>query len=133
MANVAIATYYVYKLSKSPLTGRAAGSFYAKGFAWSGQAAESVGQFGASEAALWPLGLADNQKGGVMVSLPDPLHPALVHFPIVLLLLGAAVAVLSALVNRGRLARRPGWPPPSNGRSRRASARTCQLGHAGCP
>jgi uncharacterized membrane protein len=39
-----------------------------------------------------------------MVTLPEPLHPALVHFPIVLLLLGAAAAVISALVNRGHLA-----------------------------
>lgn len=39
-----------------------------------------------------------------MFSLPDPLHPAVVHFPIVLLLIGAGVAVVSAFVNRWNLA-----------------------------
>ena len=38
-----------------------------------------------------------------MLSLPDPLHPAVVHFPIVLLLIGAGVAVISAFVNRWNL------------------------------
>ena len=37
-------------------------------------------------------------------SLPNPLHPAVVHFPIVLLLLGAFVALVMAFVPRGR------WP-----------------------
>jgi uncharacterized membrane protein len=31
------------------------------------------------------------------MNLPDPLHPAIVHFPIVLILLGFAMAVLSFL------------------------------------
>lgn len=38
-----------------------------------------------------------------MFSLPDPLHPAVVHFPIVLLLIGAGVAVISIFVNRWNL------------------------------
>jgi uncharacterized membrane protein len=39
-----------------------------------------------------------------MFSVPNPLHPAIVHFPIVLLLIGAAVAVVSVFVNRWHLA-----------------------------
>lgn len=38
-----------------------------------------------------------------LLTLPRPLHPALVHFPIVLVLLGAAVAVAAAIVPRWRL------------------------------
>ena len=38
-----------------------------------------------------------------VLSLPSPLHPALVHFPIVLLLLGAVVAVPAALITRWKL------------------------------
>jgi uncharacterized membrane protein len=38
-----------------------------------------------------------------MLSLPNPLHPALVHFPIVLILLGALVAVVAVVVRRGHL------------------------------
>lgn len=38
-----------------------------------------------------------------MFSLPDPLHPAVVHFPIVLLLIGAAVAVAAVFLNRWHL------------------------------
>jgi uncharacterized membrane protein len=37
--------------------------------------------------------------------LPDPLHPALVHFPIVLVLLGAAVAIAALVWPRGQLPR----------------------------
>jgi uncharacterized membrane protein len=45
------------------------------------------------------------KSGGTpMFSIPNPLHPAIVHFPIVLLLLGAAVAVASVFVNRWQLA-----------------------------
>jgi uncharacterized membrane protein len=39
-----------------------------------------------------------------MFSIPNPLHPAIVHFPIVLLLIGAAVAMVSVFVSRWHLA-----------------------------
>ena len=35
--------------------------------------------------------------------IPDPLHPAVVHFPIVLLLLGAPLAVVAVFVRRFNL------------------------------
>jgi uncharacterized membrane protein len=35
-----------------------------------------------------------------MLSLPSPLHPAVVHFPIVLILLGTLVAVAAAFTSR---------------------------------
>ena len=35
--------------------------------------------------------------------LPDPLHPAIVHFPIVLLLLGAPLAVMAVFVRKWHL------------------------------
>lgn len=35
-----------------------------------------------------------------MISLPSPLHPAVVHFPIVLILLGSLVAVAAAFTSR---------------------------------
>ena len=38
-----------------------------------------------------------------MFTLPEPLHPAVVHFPIVLLLIGAAVAVAAVFLNRWHL------------------------------
>jgi uncharacterized membrane protein len=38
-----------------------------------------------------------------MFQLPSPLHPAIVHFPIVLILLGAAVAVLAVFLRRWHL------------------------------
>ena len=38
-----------------------------------------------------------------MISIPDPLHPALVHFPIVLILIGTAVAVLAVFLRRWHL------------------------------
>jgi uncharacterized membrane protein len=39
-----------------------------------------------------------------MFSIPNPLHPAIVHFPIVLLLIGAAVAVVCVFVSGRHLA-----------------------------
>lgn len=38
-----------------------------------------------------------------MISIPNPLHPALVHFPIVLILIGTAVAVAAVFVRRWHL------------------------------
>lgn len=38
-----------------------------------------------------------------MFNLPEPLHPAVVHFPIVLLLVGAAVACAAVFLNRWHL------------------------------
>jgi uncharacterized membrane protein len=38
-----------------------------------------------------------------LFSLPNPLHPALVHFPIVLLLLGAVVAIVAVFTRRWHL------------------------------
>jgi uncharacterized membrane protein len=38
-----------------------------------------------------------------MFTLPTPLHPVIVHFPIVLILVGAPVAVISIVVNRWHL------------------------------
>ena len=38
-----------------------------------------------------------------MIPLPNPLHPALVHFPIALILLGALLAVWAAVFQRGHL------------------------------
>jgi uncharacterized membrane protein len=35
-----------------------------------------------------------------MFSLPSPLHPALVHFPIALILFGAVVAVAAVFIGR---------------------------------
>ncbi|QTN32477.1 hypothetical protein HZ994_09090 [Akkermansiaceae bacterium] len=38
-----------------------------------------------------------------MIPIPNPLHPALVHFPIVLILIGTAVAVAAVFVRRWHL------------------------------
>jgi uncharacterized membrane protein len=37
--------------------------------------------------------------------MPDPLHPAIVHFPIVLILLGAGAAIVAAIWRGGHLPR----------------------------
>jgi uncharacterized membrane protein len=38
-----------------------------------------------------------------MFEIPDPLHPAIVHFPIVLIFLGTLVSVLTIFTRRGAL------------------------------
>jgi uncharacterized membrane protein len=38
-----------------------------------------------------------------MFEIPDPLHPAIVHFPIVLVFLGTFFAILTILTRRGAL------------------------------
>lgn len=38
-----------------------------------------------------------------MIEIPDPLHPAVVHFPIVLIILGTLLSVLTILTRRGAL------------------------------
>lgn len=38
-----------------------------------------------------------------MLSIPDPLHPAIVHFPIVLILLGTMAAVAAVFIRRWHL------------------------------
>ena len=38
-----------------------------------------------------------------MFQVPDPLHPAIVHFPIVLIFLGTLVSVLAIFTRRGAL------------------------------
>jgi len=38
-----------------------------------------------------------------MLTLPSPLHPAVVHFPIVLILLGSGLSVLTVFVRRWHL------------------------------
>ncbi len=38
-----------------------------------------------------------------MIPIPSPLHPAIVHFPIVLILLGTLVAVCAAFIKRWHL------------------------------
>jgi len=38
-----------------------------------------------------------------MITLPNPLHPAIVHFPIVLIMLGSIVAVVAVIFPRRQL------------------------------
>ena len=38
-----------------------------------------------------------------MFEIPDPLHPAIVHFPIVLIFLGTLISILTIFTRRGAL------------------------------
>ncbi|MBV9106911.1 MAG: hypothetical protein JO313_12920, partial [Verrucomicrobia bacterium] len=38
-----------------------------------------------------------------MFEIPDPLHPAIVHFPIVLIFLGSLLSILTIFTRRGAL------------------------------
>ncbi len=38
-----------------------------------------------------------------MFEIPDPLHPAIVHFPIVLIFLGTLISILTIITRRGAL------------------------------
>ena len=42
-------------------------------------------------------------NGYVMFEIPDPLHPAIVHFPIVLIFLGTLLSILTIFTRRGAL------------------------------
>jgi uncharacterized membrane protein len=42
-------------------------------------------------------------NGYVMFEIPDPLHPAIVHFPIVLIFLGTLLSFLTVFTRRGAL------------------------------
>jgi uncharacterized membrane protein len=55
---------------------------------------------------LWGLPLTLEtlyKRTVVMFEIPDPLHPAIVHFPIVLVFLGTLLSILAIFTRRGAL------------------------------